>query len=424
MRLVFYNPHISAYGKTVSNFLIRAKNFSKYRFMLDHYIKNPEYSVAFLLDPKRTSLKEIGIRFFIFHKFFVWLEMIFWLLINGISPFRHKIYFSIDQLNPKKDLIFTFARNSYQNTELCGYDGIVLNQMTHYFRNVSALAPYIKQSKKTFLIADTDLTHNDYFHHFFPNVSEVYQLPFTFSSRFKRKKPFSERVNKCLAIGSLVVVEGGASKDFIDYFGEGQYLHPMRGTLYEHRDEIQEEFDVLIFKYYDNKNLRKITSQDPLWAHFAKTYFPYSVLSKLFPNEQASHLKLDLCTTQNNYRMFVCGEEIVGLPSNNFVEGMACGTAFVGIDHPMYTELGLKNGTNYIAYKEGDLEHLRSRVAYYQKHSDKLEAIADAGYRFVQKHFSEPIVADRFWKDLARLMKNFSNRSVARFKCSFKNFSG
>lgn len=419
MRLVFFNPHVSSYGKTVANLIVRQKNFNKYSYFLDQYLRNPRCEVAFLIDPKRSSFNEIGIRFFIFSKFFVWLEMIVWMLLNRVSLFRHHIYFSTHRLDPKNDLLFTFARNSFNNFELGEYEGIVLSHLTHYHRRTSLLTPAINILKHPLLVAESNLTHNDYFRHFFPKVSRVYQLPFTFAPRFKRLTPFSERLNKCLAIGSLVIAEDTACREFIDYFGAGTSLHPMRKVLYEHRDEIEDLFDVFIFKYYDTKNIRSFFHNDSLWLKFAKKYFPYFILSKLLPNEQASHLKLNLCEKQNAYRMFLCGEEAVGLPSNNYIEGMACGTAFVGIDHPMYTELGMKDGVNYIAYKEGDLAHLCSRIAYYQKHSDKLESIAEAGYHLAHQRFSESAVAHTFWKDLEQFMDSFQKGHV-RFDCSFR----
>ena len=42
-----------------------------------------------------------------------------------------------------------------------------------------------------------------------------------------------------------------------------------------------------------------------------------------------------------------------------FVEGMACGSAYIGLDDPMYKDIGLIPGKHYIIY--GTLEDLKSR---------------------------------------------------------------
>ena len=47
-----------------------------------------------------------------------------------------------------------------------------------------------------------------------------------------------------------------------------------------------------------------------------------------------------------------------------FVEGMACGSAYIGLDDPMYKDIGLIPGKHYITY-DGTLEDLKSKIAYY-----------------------------------------------------------
>jgi glycosyltransferase involved in cell wall biosynthesis len=97
----------------------------------------------------------------------------------------------------------------------------------------------------------------------------------------------------------------------------------------------------------------------------------------------------------NEYRMFLCPEEVVDLPSIGFVEGMACGAAFIGIRDPMYSDIGLIDKVHYIGY-DGTLQDILKKIAYYQKNEQELEQIAEAGYNFVRQNFNGPRVAKEF----------------------------
>ena len=96
----------------------------------------------------------------------------------------------------------------------------------------------------------------------------------------------------------------------------------------------------------------------------------------------------------NEYKMHIVGEEILGVPGIGFVEGMACGSAYIGLDSPMYRDLGLIPGVHYITY-DGTKEGLRSTVEYYQKpeHQAELEQIAKTGCEFVRNNFRGDKVA-------------------------------
>ena len=53
--------------------------------------------------------------------------------------------------------------------------------------------------------------------------------------------------------------------------------------------------------------------------------------------------------------MFVVPEEANDLPGIGFVEGMACGSAYIGLDDGMYKDIGLIPRKHYITY-DGTLE--------------------------------------------------------------------
>jgi spore maturation protein CgeB len=85
----------------------------------------------------------------------------------------------------------------------------------------------------------------------------------------------------------------------------------------------------------------------------------------------------------NEYKMAVVPEELIDVPAIGAFESMACGCAYIGIDHPMYKDFGMEPGVHYITY-DGTVEGLKDTIKYYQKHNDELESIAINGEALVR----------------------------------------
>ena len=90
------------------------------------------------------------------------------------------------------------------------------------------------------------------------------------------------------------------------------------------------------------------------------------IVELFFLSEGKDYHRMDIVKKYNEYKMFIAPEESIGLSSVNVVEGMACGCAYIGLDHPMYTDLGMVDKQNYIGY-DGTLDDLKSKIRYYQK---------------------------------------------------------
>jgi hypothetical protein len=82
------------------------------------------------------------------------------------------------------------------------------------------------------------------------------------------------------------------------------------------------------------------------------------------------------------------GEEILGVPGIGFVEGMACGCAYIGENIGYYEDYGMKEGVHYIGY-DGTPDGIKSTILHYQRseNQQKLEEIAENGYKFVHENF-------------------------------------
>ena len=304
------------------------------------------------------------------------------------------------------------------NASLSQFKGISIIHFTHYFKDVRKLSGYIKTLSNYIIAAENDLTKNEYFRYFFPFVKNVYQLPFAFGVRFTPRTDYDSLVNKCLALGSITRIK---NKEFLDFFKDAEGLHPMRKAIYDQAATYKNELDSLIKGFNDMANARKISSDDSWMSRLAKEYLPFFILEKFYPTAQINYFKFDIVDKFNHYKMFICSEESVGLPSINVFEGMACKCAYIGIEDPMYTHIGLIPGVHYVVYKKDDLEDLILKIRYYQSHPDELEEIAEKGYDFVKRNFSREKVAEVFWRDLEMISKEFSKNNQVIPVCNFKN---
>ena len=115
----------------------------------------------------------------------------------------------------------------------------------------------------------------------------------------------------------------------------------------------------------------------------------------------------------NDYKMCIVGEEVLGVPGIGFVEGMACGCAYIGIDSPMYRDLGLIPGKHYITY-DGSIEDLRRVIEYYQAddHQKELEDIAKTGCEYVRTHFNGDAAAEHLLEQLKTQQKAWQERRM------------
>lgn len=420
MRLVLANPHTFAYGKLISGLVFGKRTITKYDFFIRSYIKKRPQQVAFYIDGTRNSFN-VNIPFG--SLLFSYLELLVWMLANRINPLRIKVYFSLKKLQPDNDILFTFARsiinvNEINKLRLREFKGIVFVHFTHYFQKTESLLRYIKNIPHSIIVAENDLTNNSFFKTYFPFIEEVYQLPYTFSDRFAlQEKDFEKRINKCIALGTLCPAD---EKEFRSFFRGESVLQPMRKIIYDQGSQFPQEIDSFIKGFTDIRILKKINSEDSFFIKIMKKLLPYVILERVIPVPQREYFKFDIVKQYNQYKMFVCPEEAIGLPSINVFEGMACGCAYLGIDSPMYRNLGMLPGVHYIAYRENDIEDLASKIRYYQAHPQELREIAMNGYNFVRENFTKKKVAEAFWNDLEQISAAFSVHKKAVVNCSFK----
>lgn len=402
MRLIILNPHGYLLGRQVFQRLFDYHDLNTYSYLLDIYSREKKNELAFLLDGKGSSFSQTSYykrwqpRFPFVFRLFSYAEFFIWLFLNRINPFRHALYFNFKKLNLATDCILVFG-TVCRNPALFKYPGLIAVHLTHYHHDTEAIAAYAGKLQHPFFLAESDLTKNDYFRHYFPVVRHVHILPFVFTSRFKKIKPFDERSNKCFASGSMSVP---STPSYVRYFGANAALQPMRKLIYDNQDTLKDIMDIYMYPHTDALGeLKTIYTNDSFVARFMKWYMPASVLKKFF-HYQLPYFRFDIVKKYNEYEMFMSPEERTGLPSLKILEGIRCGSVLVGIDHPMYTDIGFINGISYIAYRENDFNDMRQKIHYYQARPDQLEVIAETAYEFVAERFSPDSIARELWGGL------------------------
>ena len=112
----------------------------------------------------------------------------------------------------------------------------------------------------------------------------------------------------------------------------------------------------------------------------------------------------------NEYKVFLVGEEILGIPGIGFVEGMSCGCAYIG-QRGLYEQYGMQEGVHYIGY-DGTPEKLIETIRYYQlpEHQLELKRIAENGYQFAKEHFKGEMVAKNLMDKLISERNKYLSR--------------
>ena len=139
-------------------------------------------------------------------------------------------------------------------------------------------------------------------------------------------------------------------------------------------------------------------------------------ISKSNTNKISSYYEFDIVKIYNDYKMVIVPEEICDLPSIGFIEAIACGCVYVGINSPMYSDIGMEPNIHYIAYN-GTIEDLEIKIKFYQSNQNLLDEIQINSITLFNLSFKPEIVFDKFYSDLQYVMKNRNSKEA---KCSFR----
>lgn len=408
-RFVFYNPHTSVViKKTFYIFYTRKKAFNKYAYLLDYCLDN-NIPIGFCTDGTDASAFKKYFRTKIGSRIELWL----WCFINKINPLKVKFYSSVNQLS-NNDTLFTFLYGNFFPTygskneedfikkrvaEFSTCKAYKVLHVTHFFLHASSANDNIKNAKIDLCVAENNLTKNsEFFKEYFTSYQkEVYNLPFVPQNRFQYKTPFNERENMAVATGTMMFKL--KDKDFLAMYPDG-ILHPMRKMIYDNKETLKSQIDCFINTIED-----QVAEKEKLITN--KSFFQkvYGTIIMTFFHKQAAYFSFDIVALYNKYKMFIVPEENVGLPGIGMAEGMACGCVYIGKADPMYSDIGMIDGENFIAY-DGTMEDLKHKISFYQNNPEKLGIIAENSLNFVQNKLNANVVSSAFLKSINEYAKN------------------
>jgi glycosyltransferase involved in cell wall biosynthesis len=352
---------------------------------------------AVYINDKGSSIGKLcGFRFL---KWAFVLECYICLLLNGINPFKARVITDEGKLR-ESDVLLAYIHYPNDLHNLKNLKGKKLLHMNHFYARlgIGVNAKMIEDADIDYFVSEADLSKNSkFFNKYFGRYNKkVLLLPYVFQERFKNAKPFPQRKNLAVATGTLARIE--RSKDLYDFFNI-ETLHPMRLAIYDNKRTLSNEVDSYIADYYEDVPPDVVSPGNrSFWSRLKKRFVMYFVMG-----HQKKYRSFNIVDKYNEYKMSVVPEEIIGLPAIGFVESMACGCAYIGIDDPMYRDIGLIPGKHYIAY-DNTLEGLRKVIAFYQNEPYKLQMIAETGCSYVREHFNGGSAAGRFYSELTRLL--------------------
>lgn len=385
-RIIFVNLHANAFlVKTADKILFKRSASVKHKYLLDYLLSREDIQVCSYINDYGFSLYKNGNKLSrLFAKLFGKFEHRYILKKNGID--RRKV-----KLLKAKDINVDDIMISYVN----GMDSLQQISDLPAFKAASAL--HFLGEKKPSDVAKAAGIVQLFDESNLKKFSKAFQVrydwydkdvlvhPFVFAPRFKKTTPFSERECRCFSTGTIIDLP---REEFTEIYGD-PCNQPTRRQVYENQEELKPYIECTNNYYLEDDKLKQVKPNDNFIVKAYKVYYNQSHTGR-----QKKYFSFDMVERFNHFKMFLVGEEVVGIPGIGFVEGMACGGAFIGQNFGIYEQYGMQEGVHYIGY-DGTLNDLKAKISYYQQpeHQEELERIANAGYEYAQTHFRGEIVA-------------------------------
>lgn len=401
MRVVFVNLHSDwMLLKVAMVYIFKYSAALKHEYLLKYLLDHPdEYEICNYINDRGFSLFTNGNGFFM-------------RLLNKLSGIENWITLKKNAISPKR---ITVLRHP---TEVKKDDLVILYNVCHEglrgmdrinaFKALSMLHFHgrknedsdIRNANISCYFNEVDLSvTSDIFKKYYSVKRPWIIHPFVFAERFKNIKPFKNRKNKCFSTGTITYKK---HEEFLSIYGD-PCDQPARKFVKDNLDYFKDTVDCYSSDYLEDNPGKTINPRDNLLIKLYKKFYNRTHVGK-----QKKYFSFNMVEKFNEYKMCLIGEEILGVPGIGYVEGMACGCAYIGIDSSMYRDLGLIPGVHYITY-DGTKEGLRKVVEYYQQkeHQDELERIAKTGCEFVRSHFNGQASAETLISKLKKEQQNW-----------------
>ena len=423
LRFVFHNPHTFLWFKTsISEFLYANKRPNKYEFLFNYIYNRPQKLYVYIDGlSKASSLPK-----YIPKKVRYFVEFYFWTFINKLDFNKFIIITDPNKLK-NSDVLFSFLAGNFMHlaphteidTYLLSTFGSIkakkVIHLSHFGWSIKIGSENMQYIRPDLLVSEANLKKNsDYFRkHYSWYNNDVLILPFVPGSRFKCIREFKDRENYAVATGTIAFKS--VDREFTTYFGT-PYLHPGRLEIFLHAIKLNK----YVKSFISDENIYSIKEIGILNKWRSRLIAVFRLIKRIFhliltnvevdnvdKNNTRDYYQLNIVELYNSYKMVVIPEESIGLPGIGFIEAMRCGCAFIGINDPMYSDIGLIDGVNFIAY-DGTIDGLISKIDYYQHHEEELSVIALNGYKFVKNMFIQDRVSNIFLNNIKMML--FDNK--------------
>lgn len=373
---------------------------TKHSYLLEYLLQHPdEYELCNFINSRGFSLYRHGsdtLQRFL--NFFSLLENKYILKKNRIPKKSVRIIKDASEIHTD-DIVICYNAMKDTYADLEKIKGFKVASMIHFGGNADE-DEMIKRVGISCFYNETNLSKSsEIYKRYYHNEIPWLVVPFVFAKRFENRKPFSERRNKCFSTGTITYK---TNPEFLEVYGD-PCDQPARKFVMDNQDYFKDTVDCYSCNYEeDNTDSKEI---NPLDLQAVKLY--KKIHNRFHAGRQKKYFSFNMVEKFNEYKMHLVGEEILGVPGIGFVEGMACGSAYIGLDSPMYRDYGLVPGVHYITY-DGTKEGLKSTVEFWQKdeNQEELERIARTGCEFVRENFCGPKVAERLLEALKSEQKN------------------
>lgn len=399
-RIVFVNLHSDwMLVKSASVYVFKYSAAIKHGYLMKYLLEHPEYEICNYINDRGFSwLRNNNEALMKFLNLFRFAENRKTMKVNGIDPKKITVLKSASEIKPDDLVIlYNICTDNYRGMD--GVNAFKALSMLHFHGEASE-NDVINKANVSCLFGEVNLQkscelYRRYYHVDKPWVTH----PFVYAERFQNKVPFCERKNMAFATGTITYK---LHKEFVETYVD-PCDQPTRKQIKDNPEFFKDTIFCTSSDYLEDDAGKKINAKD---------CFPVKLYKKIYNRthvgKQKTYYSFDMVEAFNSYKMCIVGEEILGIPGIGFVEGMACGCAYIGQDMPAYRDWGLIPGVHYITY-DGTKEDLKRVIEYYQmdEHQEELERIAKTGCEYVRTNFNGDAVAKKLLKQLEEQQKEW-----------------
>lgn len=406
-RIVFVNLHSNwMLLRAAMIYVFKYSAAIKHGYLLRYLLEHPaEYEVCNYVNDRGASwLRNDNEALMRFLNLFRFAENRTTLRVNHIAPGSVTVLRDPSQIRPD-DLVILYNIMDDNFRGMDGVNAFKALSMLHFHGRANE-AERARNAGVSCLFCESNLQENsEIFRRYYDLNLPWVVHPFVYAERFQCKTPFNERKNMAFATGTITYK---VHQEFLDTYGDG-CDQPSRKQIKDNPEFFKDTVFCTSSDYLEDNQGKEVKPSDNRLVWLYK-----KVYNRLFTGKQKKYYSFDMVEAFNSYKMCIVGEEILGVPGIGFVEGMACGCAYIGLDSPMYRDLGLVPGEHYITY-DGSKEDLRRVIEYYQRDENQaeLERIAKTGCEYVRENFNGDAVARKLLADLAALQDEWLEQERA-----------